>query len=43
MGNKKVVQEKKLIDTEFESNINTVAEGLVSSENIASSLHSDVG
>ena len=32
---KKGVQIKKLIDTQCESNINTVAEELVSSENIA--------
>ena len=30
------IQKKKLSDTQFESNINTVAEELVSLENIAS-------
>ena len=34
--NEKGVQKKKLIDTQGESNINTIAEELVSSENIAS-------
>ena len=47
MKNKtKDVQKKKLIDIHCESNINTVAEELVSSENITEqqgtgSLHSD--
>ena len=33
---RKSIQKKKLSDTQFESNINTVAEELVSLENIAS-------
>ena len=34
----KDIQKKKLRDTQFESNINTVAEELASSESIASKL-----